>query len=73
MPINPNRSSQGGDVEGQAPIDVSQGKPILVSKASYDPGYPDGALDATLSDAGIVVSTADLITGYCSYGKVIGE
>lgn len=73
MPINPNRSAQGGDVEGTAPIDVSQGKPIMVSKASFDPGYPDGALSATLSDADVVVSKADLITGYCSYGKAIGE
>ncbi len=72
MPINPNRKSQGGDVEGQAPTDSqwSVGNPISVSKASFDPGYP---LDATLSDADIKVSKADLVQGYCTYGKVIGE
>lgn len=70
MPINPNRASQGGDVEGETPIDVSQGEAIKVAKASYDPGY---SLDATLSDANTVIGKADLVTGYCSYGKSIGE
>lgn len=70
MPINPNRASQGGDVEGEISIDVSQGESIKVSRASYDPGYP---LDNTLSDAGTDISKADLTQGYCAYGKAIGE
>lgn len=73
MPINPSRSSQGGDVEGQVPIFVTQGNAINVSKASFDAGYSAGALEATLSDGDTIVSKADLITGYCSYGKAIGE
>lgn len=70
MPINPNRAAQGGDVEGEIPNFVSQGNPIQVAKASFDPGYP---LDETLSDAGIVINKADLVRGYCAYGKAIGE
>lgn len=69
---NPNRKTQGGDVEGDTRIDTqwSVGKTIDVAKASFDPGYD---LTSTLSDAGIKVSKADLITGYCTYGDVIGE
>lgn len=70
MPNNPNRSAQGGDVEGTVPNFVTQGKPIDIAKACFDPGYP---IDATLSDAGIVVNKADLVRGYCDYGKAIGE
>lgn len=70
MPINPTRSYQGGDVEGETPIEVSQGVGIPVSKASYDPGY---SLATTLSDADTIVTPADLIEGYCTYGKVVGE
>ncbi len=70
MPNNPNRSSQGGDVEGTSPIEITQGETIKVAKASFDPGYD---LTNTLSDAGTVISKADLIEGYCSYGKAIGE
>jgi hypothetical protein len=70
MPINPSRLSQGGDVEGKTPIEVSQGTSISVAKASFDPGYD---LASTLSDAGTVISKADLIEGYCAYGKAIGE
>jgi len=70
MPINPSRTSQGGDVEGETPIEVTEGQPIMVAKASFDPGYD---LTTTLSDAGTIVSKADLIEGYCTYGKVIGE
>lgn len=63
---------QGGDVDGDRPIDMfgGQGAPIRVADASYDPGYP---LDTTLSDAGVRVSKADLLRGFCSYGKAIGE
>lgn len=70
MPKNPSRASQGGDVEGEEPIEVSQGVTIEVAKASFDPGYD---LTTTLSDAGTVISEADLREGYCSYGKAIGE
>lgn len=70
MPINPTRSAQGGDVEGETHIEVSQGVSIAVAKASFDPGYD---LTSTLSDAGTDISKADLIDGYCSYGKATGE
>lgn len=70
MPNNPERASKGGDVEGETAIDVSQGEAIKVAKASFDPGYD---LATTLSDADTKVSKADLVTGYCTYGKVIGE
>lgn len=66
MPNNPERSSRGGDVSGETPIDVTQGEAIKVATASYEPGYP---LDGTLKD----VNKADLVTGYCGYGKAIGE
>lgn len=69
---NPNRSAQGGDVEGDTINDKGYGlgEPITVAKASYDPGY---SLETTLTDADIDVSVADLKQGYCTYGKVIGE
>lgn len=76
MPKNPDRSSKGGDVEGEAPIDTSDtvGSPkIMVAKASFDPGYMDDALTNSLTDAGTDISKADLITGYCGYGQAIGE
>ena len=66
MPTNPNRKSQGGDVEGETPIDVSQGEAIDIAKASLDPGYP---VENSLGYA----PKADLIRGYCDYGRVIGE
>lgn len=72
MPKNPNRMAQGGDVEGTTMTDNqwSVGDSIGVAKASFDPGY---SLDETLSDGGCVVSKADLIVGYCAYGKSTGE
>lgn len=66
MPTNPTRSSQGGDVDGEKPIDISQGEPLKVSNASYDPGYP---LGKTIENE----SMADLVKGFCSYGKSVGE
>lgn len=57
-----------GDVEGETPIDVSMGAALKVAKSSFDPGYD---LDSTLA-AGYV-KKADLVTGYCDYGKVIGN
>jgi len=72
MPANPDRASQGGDVEGMKPIDLynGQGEAIKVSAASFDPGYD---IDATLSDAGIRISKADVVRGFCTYGKAVGE
>lgn len=66
MPSNPTRSSQGGDVEGETPIDVTMGDALKVSKACYDPGYDIGT---SMPDT----SKADLKGGYCSYGRSIGE
>ena len=70
MPRNPNRASQGGDVEGEKAIDVSQGASIRVALASFEPGY---SIDTSLSDAGAVVSKADLVQGFCTYGRAVGE
>lgn len=72
MPNNPNRASQGGDVEGTTMNDRDRGlgDAITVAKASFDPGY---SLKETLSDGRTDVSPADLKLGYCTYGKVIGE
>lgn len=68
MPNNPDRAAQGGDVSGETSIDVTQGEAIKVSKASYDPGYD---LSNTLESG--YVKKADLQSGYCDYGKAIGE
>lgn len=70
MPKNPERSSRGGDVDGEVAIDTTMGAAVRVARASFDPGYP---LDNTLSDADTDYSKADLIRGYCGYGKAIGE
>lgn len=74
MVNNPRRRSQGGDVEGFRPIDTQwsccdEGRPA-VSNASFDPGY---SLETTLNDAGTKINKADLLQGYCTYGKSIGE
>lgn len=63
---------QGGNVPGERPIDMrgGQGAPVRVANASYDPGY---SLDATLSDAGTDFSKADVLRGYCTYGRPVGE
>lgn len=70
MPNNPERAMRGGDVSGETAIDVSQGEAIKVAKASFDPGYD---LMETLSDADTKVSKADLVRGFCTYGKAVGE
>jgi hypothetical protein len=64
--MNPSRMSQGGDVEGEEPIDVSQGEAIKVAKASFDPGY-----DTANSRDGLEM--IDLKQGFCTYGKLTGE
>lgn len=68
----PAERAQGGDVAGARPIDMfrAQGASVRVADASFYPGY---SLDETLSDGGIVVSKADLLRGFCTYGKVVGE
>lgn len=64
--VGPGRP-QGGDVQGTKAIDVTQGEACEVASSSFDPGYgfgnslPDGA------------SQADLLKGYCDYGKSTGE
>lgn len=68
MPINPHRRMAGGDVEGTTKTDVqwSIGKPVEIARASVDPGY-----ETVLSRPD--VSHADLLQGYSSYGRSIGE
>jgi hypothetical protein len=66
--MSENSRPQGGDVTGMTKTDVSQGKPIDVANASFDPGY---SLDTTL-EAGYVKKDV-LKRGYCDYGKSIGE
>lgn len=66
MPHNPARRSQGGDVEGETKIDVSLGDAISVAEASFDPGYD-------LSTSMHFVKKADLLQGYCTYGRAVGE
>lgn len=48
-------------------IDVSQGEACEVASASFDPGYDFGN---SLPDG---ISKADLVDGYCGYGKSTGE
>lgn len=68
MVDNPERASRGGSVEGQRPTDArrSVGKGVSVSNASFDPGY---SIKNSLGD----VSKADLVQGYCGYGKAVGQ
>lgn len=73
MPKNPDREAQGGDVEGTKKIDVTQGEALSVAAASYDPGYPEEYIKNTLSDAGTKIDKSDLMRGYCTYGKAVGE
>jgi hypothetical protein len=63
---------QGGDVQGERPIDMrgAQGEPVRVADASYEPGY---STKSTLTDAGTDFSMADLVRGYCTYGRPVGE
>ena len=72
MPRNPTRAEQGGDVEGQTPIDVTMGDAIRVATASFDPGYP---LETSLRRAPgePYMDEEDLVRGYCDYGVSIGE
>lgn len=67
MVQNPNRG-RGGDVSGTVTTDSkdSVGSGVPVAKASFDPGYDFGeALGYSSED--------DLLKGFCSEGKSIGE
>lgn len=64
----PYHQNEARDVKGETPIDVSHGEAVKVASASFDPGY---SLDTTLK-AGFVTK-ADLVQGYCAYGKAVGE
>lgn len=70
MPKNPTRDAQGGDVEGTKKTVVTQGEPIDVAAASFDPGY---SLETTLNNGSVNIDKANLMRGYCTYGNVIGE
>ena len=70
MPSNPERRARGGDVEGQTRIDVTQGEAIPVATASFEGGYGD---DVKTEGSDAEVSKADLVQGYSSYGKSVGE
>lgn len=69
--VDPKRP-QGGDVSGERPIDMrgAQGASVRVADASFDPGY---SLETTLNDAGTDHTMADVVRGYCTYGKAVGE
>lgn len=69
MPKNPSRTSQGGDVEGMTRIDVTMGEAIEVASASFDPGYP---IENSAKLLGKKLK-ADLLRGYCDYGRAVGE
>lgn len=68
MPMNPERASRGGDVEGTTKTDpgMGVGSPVTVADASYEPGYEIGA---AMDD----ISLADVKAGYCSYGVSVGD
>ena len=63
---------QGGDVSGTTRIVVTQGEALAVASASFDPGY---GLEETYEggDERNRFSKADLIRGYCTYGRLVGE
>ncbi len=63
---NPEREAQGGDVEGDVPIDITQGEALRVAKASFDPGYE-------LGKSNEYGSAADLRQGFTGYGIAVGD
>jgi len=67
MVENPNRG-RGGDVSGTTMTDNRDGvgSGLEVAKASFDPGYEYGAALGYASEE-------DLLKGYCSGGKSVGE
>lgn len=66
--LKTDNSVQGGDVMGTVKMDASQGRPLDVAKASFNPGYD---LTNTLKAGYIEKDT--LVRGYCDYGICIGE
>lgn len=60
------------DVSGTTKIAVTQGEAIPVDNKSFDPGY---SLESTFEagDSRNTFTKADLVRGYCSYGRMIGE
>ena len=60
------------DVTGTTRICVTMGEAIPVSNKSFDPGY---SLEETYEggDPRNKFTKADLVRGYCSYGRMIGE
>lgn len=76
MPKNPARKSQGGDVEGTTKTDVMFGEPVTVSNASFDGGYDVGVVGEIMPNSAKLLGKklkADLLRGYCDYGRCIGE
>ncbi len=72
MPFNPNRSNQGGDVDGETTTDVGLGSsiaPVKVSRASYDTGFPVGHVMDSDASNGDAITMAELKLGYTSYGR----
>jgi hypothetical protein len=68
----PGGGCQGGRVPGRTRIDVTQGKALEVQTASFDPGYP---LEESYEggDERNKFTEADLIQGYRSHGRYVGE
>jgi hypothetical protein len=67
-----NSRPRGGDVSGTTRIEVTQGEALRVPSLSFDPGY---SLEETFEggDERNSFSKADLIRGYCTYGRLVGE
>ena len=68
----PRGGPQGGDVTGKVRIDVTHGRALEVDRACFDPGYP---LEETFEggDERNEFTEADLIQGYRSHGRYVGE
>lgn len=64
--------ARGGDVQGKTRIDVTMGEAIEVAAASFDPGYD---LEETFEggDSRNRFTKADLIRGFSTYGRLVGE
>lgn len=60
--------AQGGDVSGTTRIDVTMGEAIPVASASFDAGYLTEQ-KRSMPDT----TMADLVQGFCSYGRSVGN
>lgn len=69
---NSRGGPQGGRVPGRTKIDVSQGRALEVASSSFDPGYD---LEETYEggDERNDFTEADLIQGFRSHGRYVGE